>query len=47
MKFFEDIKIGERAELGAYTFTADEIVEFARKFDPIYEAWIEAGAQDN
>lgn len=34
MKFFEDIKIGERAELGAYTFTADEIVEFARKFDP-------------
>ena len=34
MKFFEDIAIGERAELGAHTFTADDIKRFARKYDP-------------
>ena len=34
MKFFEDIKVGDRAELGSHTFTADEIKAFARKFDP-------------
>ena len=34
MKFFEDIAIGERAELGVHTFTADDIKRFARKYDP-------------
>jgi acyl dehydratase len=34
MKFFEDIAPGERAELGAHTFTADDIKRFARKYDP-------------
>jgi acyl dehydratase len=34
MKFFEDIAIGERAELGSHTFTADDIKRFARKYDP-------------
>jgi acyl dehydratase len=34
MKFFEDIRVGDRAELGSHTFTADEIKKFARKFDP-------------
>lgn len=27
-------RIGERIELGTHEFTADEIVEFAREFDP-------------
>ena len=34
MKFFEDIAVGERAELGQHTFTADGIKAFARRFDP-------------
>ena len=34
MKFFEDIKVGDRAEVGRHTFTADEIKKFATKFDP-------------
>ena len=34
MKFFEDIAIGDRAELGTHTFTADDIKRFARKYDP-------------
>ena len=34
MHFFEDIKIGERLELGSFTFTADAIKTFALKFDP-------------
>ena len=34
MKFFEDITIGERTELGSHTFTADEIKAFALKYDP-------------
>ncbi len=32
--YFDDIRIGERAELGSHTFTADEIKRFARQFDP-------------
>jgi acyl dehydratase len=34
MRFFEDIKVGQRRELGAFTFTADAIKTFAAKFDP-------------
>ena len=34
MKFFDDIAVGERAELGVHTFTADDIRRFARKYDP-------------
>lgn len=34
MKFFEDIRLGERAEIGRHTFTADEIKAFAARFDP-------------
>jgi len=34
MKFFDDIAIGERAELGSHTFTAEDIKSFARKYDP-------------
>lgn len=34
MRFFEQIEIGDRRELGTYTFTADSIKAFAAKFDP-------------
>lgn len=34
MKFFEDIEIGARTRLGAYSFRAEEIIAFARKWDP-------------
>ena len=33
-RFFEDIEIGQSVELGSCVFTADEIVAFARSFDP-------------
>ncbi|MBB4039062.1 acyl dehydratase [Microvirga flocculans] len=32
--YFEDLVIGETDELGSYTFTAEEIVRFAKQFDP-------------
>jgi len=34
MGFFEDMQIGQRRELGSFTFTAELIKEFARQFDP-------------
>ena len=34
MRFFEDITIGLRREIGSYTFTAEAIKTFAAKFDP-------------
>lgn len=34
MKYFDDIAIGETFALGAYTFRADDIKAFARRFDP-------------
>jgi acyl dehydratase len=34
MHFFEDITIGQRRELGSFTFTADAIKKFAAQFDP-------------
>jgi acyl dehydratase len=34
MSFFEDIAIGQRREVGSFTFTADLIKTFARQFDP-------------
>lgn len=34
MRFFEDIEIGARRELGSFTFTADAIKKFAGEFDP-------------
>jgi acyl dehydratase len=33
-RFFEDIKVGQRRELGSFTFTVDGIKTFAAKFDP-------------
>ena len=34
MLFFEDIKVGQRRELGSFTFSAGDIKTFAAKFDP-------------
>ncbi len=34
MRFFEDFAIGDRRELGSFTFTAEDIKRFARQFDP-------------
>ncbi|MBS0531456.1 MAG: MaoC family dehydratase [Proteobacteria bacterium] len=34
MGFFEDIEVGQRRDLGSFTFTADDIKRFAAQFDP-------------
>lgn len=34
MMYWEEVEIGLRRELGSYTFSEDEIVRFARKYDP-------------
>jgi acyl dehydratase len=34
MNFFEDLEIGQRREVGSFTFTADNIKKFAAQFDP-------------
>jgi acyl dehydratase len=34
MRYFEDIEVGERTELGSYTFSAEDIKQFAERFDP-------------
>jgi len=34
MIWWEDFKVGERSEMGRHTFGADEIVAFAKQFDP-------------
>ena len=34
MRFFEDIAVGQRRELGSFTFTAEGIKKFAAQFDP-------------
>jgi acyl dehydratase len=34
MKYFEDLRVGEKAEIGRFTFTAEAIKRFARAYDP-------------
>jgi acyl dehydratase len=34
MRYFEDIAVGDRREIGRHTFTAEEIKSFAQRFDP-------------
>jgi acyl dehydratase len=34
MKFFDDMRVGEKYEVGRHTFTADDIKAFAQRFDP-------------
>lgn len=33
-RYFEDMEIGARRQVGSYTFTAEDIIHFARQFDP-------------
>lgn len=33
-QFFEDIRVGEQIALGAHVFMPDDIVRFAKRFDP-------------
>jgi acyl dehydratase len=33
-RYWEDYQVGRKYQLGSTSFTADEIVEFARQFDP-------------
>lgn len=34
MQYFEDLSIGDSWEPGSVTFTKEEIIEFARRYDP-------------
>lgn len=34
MRFFEDFAVGEETEFGHYDVTREEVLEFARKYDP-------------
>ena len=34
MKYFDDLQVGDRFELGTYRFTAPDIKAFAARFDP-------------
>jgi acyl dehydratase len=34
MRYFEDLEVGERFEVGRHTFTAENIKSFAERFDP-------------
>ena len=34
MQYFEDIPVGKTARFGHYEVTRDEVMEFARKYDP-------------
>ncbi len=35
VRYFEDISVGETAEVGAYEVTTEEILEYARDHDPL------------
>ena len=34
MKYFEDLQVGAKTEFGTYEVTREEMLEFARKYDP-------------
>src|SRR4051794_41958155 len=34
MIYFEDLQVGAETEFGSYDVTRDEVLEFARKYDP-------------
>jgi acyl dehydratase len=34
MIYFEDLKVGEETYFGSYEVTRDEVIDFARKYDP-------------
>lgn len=46
-RFFEEMEIGSSYELGSFVFTKDEIIAFARSFDPQPFHMDEAAARDS
>lgn len=34
MRYLDDVSVGERASFGSYQVTREEVLEFARKYDP-------------
>ena len=34
MKYFEDLEVGQKSSFGSYPVTREEVLEFARKYDP-------------
>lgn len=34
MRYFEDLEVGTETEFGSYAVTREEVIEFARKYDP-------------
>ena len=32
--YFEDVEIGAQTEFGSYSVTREEVIDFARKYDP-------------
>ncbi|MES2339424.1 MAG: MaoC family dehydratase [Pseudomonadota bacterium] len=34
MRYWEDIAVGDRASFGSYVVDRDEVIDFARRFDP-------------
>lgn len=44
--YFEDVLIGDELVLGSHTFTAEEIIDFAKKFDPQEFHLSEEGARE-
>ena len=34
MRYFEDLEVGSETEFGTYEVTREEVIEFARKYDP-------------
>ena len=34
MRYFEDLEVGAETDFGSYDVTRDEVLEFARKYDP-------------
>ena len=47
MRYFEDFHIGDTFDLGSLTVTAEEIIAFARQFDPQYFHTDPQRAQDS
>lgn len=47
MKYLDDIAIGDTETIGSYRFSAEEIVDFARRFDPQPFHLSEEGARNS
>jgi acyl dehydratase len=47
MKYFEDIRVGDKVVIGRHTFTAGDIKSFAERFDPQAFHLDEAAAQQS